>query len=492
MIGRQMLGKIEFKIRNTLFGDVKRLGEEVTVAGRRVMTTLGGKDVVMAGDFKQANPIGDDPMYKLGEYTGKGQNKPKGAERTPDGAWSTKNLCRMGMAVRDQFEDVCVLRQVHRYTETKEGLPQDVQEKYKQDAERFQRVMKGMADCDPALFTKEDHAWLSGFNRSVLQQTEAGRRHLRLFDGGDGGKSAPLLMDGRKDTVSGAIGANKINVMKLERLSASRKVPILPLRAYHDKPREGDGSEVKADQLDADDFRGIVNELLVCEGARVLLTQNLWVEAGLMNGALGHVVGYMWPEGGDPHSKDPTLRSPLCVFVEFDDVKLGEGRSFFPDDPRRRNWVPIFRQKVSSTVQENVYRENYPLQLAWAMTHWKAQGMTLDRVRIHLSERSAAIPGIAFVACTRVRHPWDLVFEEDLPAYEHFMRARRTLFGHVSASSYDARRGRRVRCVATATAMLIGGRSRKRPTHVTCWVFWSPWRAGAGRSWDVTPWLVGG
>jgi hypothetical protein len=40
---------------------------------------LGGKDVVMSGDFKQANPLGDDPMYKLGEYTGKGQNKPKHA-----------------------------------------------------------------------------------------------------------------------------------------------------------------------------------------------------------------------------------------------------------------------------------------------------------------------------------------------------------------------------------------------------------------------------
>ena len=52
--------------------------------------------------------------------------------------------------------------------------------------------------------------------------------------------------------------------------------------------------------------------------------------------------------------------------------------------------------------------------------------MALDRVRVHLSERSAAIPGIAFVACTRVRHPWDLVFEEDLPEYEHFMKARRT------------------------------------------------------------------
>ena len=51
------------------------------------------------------------------------------------------------------------------------------------------------------------------------------------------------------------------------------------------------------------------------------------------------------------------------------------------------------------------------LTLAWALTRWKAQGMTLDRVRVHLSERTAGVAGIGFLACTRVRHPWDLVFE---------------------------------------------------------------------------------
>ena len=66
-----------------------------------------------------------------------------------------------------------------------------------------------------------------------------------------------------------------------------------------------------------------------------------------------------------------------CVFVEFDDVDLskdehGVPRSFFPDDPKRRRWIPIFRQRVSSTVEEKVQRENYPLQLAWAMTFHKA------------------------------------------------------------------------------------------------------------------------
>ena len=117
-----------------------------------------------------------------------------------------------------------------------------------------------------------------------------------------------------------------------------------------------------------------------------------------MNGALGHVVGYMWPDGGDPHSKETSKQAPFCVFVEFDDVSLGKDergieRSLFPGDSLRKNWIPIFPQKVSSTAEEHVQRENFPLQLAWAMTHWKAQGMTLDRVRVHLTERSAAIPG---------------------------------------------------------------------------------------------------
>ena len=108
------------------------------------------------------------------------------------------------------------------------------------------------------------------------------------------------------------------------------------------------------------------------------------------------------------------------------DEETAQPRSFFPGDPLRRNWVTIFRQRVSSTVEEKVWREQYPLTLAWALTHWKAQGMTLDRARVHLSDRTAGVPGIGFVACTRVRHLRHLVFEEDLPAYEHFMKARRT------------------------------------------------------------------
>ena len=56
-----------------------------------------------------------------------------------------------------------------------------------------------------------------------------------------------------------------------------------------------------------------------------------------MNGALGFLRGYMWPQGGNPASRDARRRSPLCLFVEFDSVSLGNDevgrpRSFFPND----------------------------------------------------------------------------------------------------------------------------------------------------------------
>ena len=82
----------------------------------------------------------------------------------------------------------------------------------------------------------------------------------------------------------------------------------------------------------------------LCEGARVLLTDNLWVQAGLVNGALGVVKGFVWPEGGSPGARSKALSAPQYVIVEFDEVNLGldatgQPRSFFPDNPERARWV---------------------------------------------------------------------------------------------------------------------------------------------------------
>ena len=104
----------------------------------------------------------------------------------------------------------------------------------------------------------------------------------------------------------------------------------------------------------------------------------------------------------------------------------GVTRTFFPGEPAKANWVPVFRKQVFSSSDEGVSREQFPIVLAWALAHWKAQGMTLSGARVHLSEKTVGVAGLAFVASTRVRHSWDLLFEDDLPEYEHFMKARGT------------------------------------------------------------------
>ena len=433
MVGRAMAGKIEFKFRDTLRGHATARGTEDRM--------LCGRDAVLSGDARQAPPIGDEPLYREGEYAQRGQNKPPKADRTPSNAWTTAKLVRMGMELRNTFEDVVVLRQVHRYREFDPDLAPEKQKLLKEDAERFLDVTRGMAECT---WTQQDHGWMSKRNRTRLQMSEEGRKELKQFD------DAPLLMDGRVDRVTGEAGANKINMLKLFKMSADKQRPIAVLPAFHDY-QEGHSGDPES--IAADDFRGLENEIMVCQGARVLLTQNLWVEAGLMNGALGTVVGYMWPTGADPHHPtEKSLRAPIIVFVEFDDVNLGGDehgveRTFFPECPERRRWIPIWRQGVACTSEEGMKRHNFPLTLAWALTHWKAQGMTLRRVRVHLSARTAAAAGIGFVACTRVRHPWDLVFEEDLPEYADFMKARKS-------RAFRERKRFDLRCLARASRTL--------------------------------------
>jgi len=313
MIGRTMLGKIEFKLRDTLGVKVGAGGEEMFLAG---------KDVVLSGDPKQAAPLGDEPMWRDGEYTKKGQNKPKDSEGVPPGAKSTKELVRLGMMARNTFHDVVLLRQVHRVRDPGADVPEERLDMYRNDAAEFLRVTQAMADCT---WTQEDRVWLARRNRTVLQMTPEGRAELQKFE------SAPLLMDGRKTRITGETGADHMNLVKLKQLADRTRVPIYTLCARHGVPKEKDCLDVK--KITADDFRGMEAELLMCTGARVLLTQNLWVQAGLMNGALGIVKGFMWPEDADAQSEKIEQRTPLCVFIEFDSVNLispdGQRRFFF-------------------------------------------------------------------------------------------------------------------------------------------------------------------
>ena len=110
----------------------------------------------------------------------------------------------------------------------------------------------------------------------------------------------------------------------------------------------------------------------------------------------------------------------MCFFPELLDSLGVDAKGV----PRACRLVPIFMSRTFAESDSKVSRHQFPLVLAWALTHWKAQGMTLRRARIRMSNRTASQPGIGFVAITRVKHPSHLVFDTDLPPWEHFQEAQ--------------------------------------------------------------------
>ena len=89
--------------------------------------------------------------------------------------------------------------------------------------------------------------------------------------------------------------------------------------------------------------------VLLCRGQRVMLTCNLWVEARMVNGALGFVKDILYP----PISKKPRL--PMFTTIVFDKYV---GVPFDASDP---NIVPI-----TPVIRGN--QKQIPLKMAWAIT----------------------------------------------------------------------------------------------------------------------------
>ena len=171
------------------------------------------------------------------------------------------------------------------------------------------------------------------------------------------------------------------------RLRASGQ-PIATIKAIHTGPNAAKAS--------SDDAGGLEAIICLAHGARVMLTANLWVDMGLVNGAVGTVVAICYSTGGGP----PHL--PVAVMVRFDSYHgptLPDGT--IPITPLRRTW---------SASGTSCSRLQLPLKLAWAVTIHKSQGLTLDKVVVDIGKKEFST-GLTFVACSRVRHLEDLLFD---------------------------------------------------------------------------------
>ncbi|XP_015996556.2 ATP-dependent DNA helicase PIF1 isoform X2 [Rousettus aegyptiacus] len=109
-------------------------------------------------------------------------------------------------------------------------------------------------------------------------------------------------------------------------------------------------------------------------GAQVMLVKNLAVSRGLVNGARGVVVGFETEGRGLPQVRF------LCGVTEV---------------------IRADRWTVQATGGQFLTRQQLPLQLAWAISIHKSQGMSLDCVEMSLGRVFAS--GQAYVALSRAR-----------------------------------------------------------------------------------------
>ena len=168
--------------------------------------------------------------------------------------------------------------------------------------------------------------------------------------------------------------------------------PIATIKAIHTGPN--------ADKASSDDASGLDPVICLAHGARVMLIANLWVNMGLVNGAMGTVQAICYLSGKAP----PDL--PVAVMVHFDTYSgptVPDGT--VPITPIRRSW---------STSGAQCSRLQLPLRLAWAVTIHKSQGLTLDKAVVDIGKKEFS-SGLTFVACSRVRHLSDLLFDPPFP-----------------------------------------------------------------------------
>ena len=127
----------------------------------------------------------------------------------------------------------------------------------------------------------------------------------------------------------------------------------------------------KAGRIDQTQFMKV---LQVKVGARVTLVQNIWTTDGLVNGAVGNIVGVEKKDG-----------NVYCIVVALDDKQAGEKQRLkHPKEAKKyadQNGTPIFKCQVEYQTRTKRGKSNatkakvvqFPMRLAWGSTAHRIQ-----------------------------------------------------------------------------------------------------------------------
>lgn len=136
-------------------------------------------------------------------------------------------------------------------------------------------------------------------------------------------------------------------------------------------------------------------EINIAVGALVMLTTNIDVSDGLVNGVTGKVTGII--HGNQPNGQ------PEAVGILFDNATVGAKYKRKYPPPANIDKASIIlkpHKEIFKAKTQYITRHQYPIKLAWAFTIHKVQGMTLEKATISLDGIFQA--GMAYVALSRV------------------------------------------------------------------------------------------
>ena len=122
-------------------------------------------------------------------------------------------------------------------------------------------------------------------------------------------------------------------------------------------------------------------------GCRIVLRRNLHIREGWVNGAMCEVLAL----------------TPNCILVS----KIGSSNEKYP--------IPRTKQRIEiKGASYSILRSQFPVQLAYAVTVHRVQGLTVDKAIVTLNHNFFA-SGQAYVALSRVRTLDDLILWDYTP-----------------------------------------------------------------------------
>ena len=360
MVGCEMFAKINDRLIQAKLDDNNRISKAQKYQSQ-LRPAFGGIGMVLCGDFGQLVPIMQHSLMN------------SIPESIHDASSERKRFSNKGKTLIDQFKISIILTKQHRQNE---GIYTELCLKFRDGS-----------------FLPKDYDILLKRDFNVLPLEE--QIHLEMY-------GTKLVTTNKQ--------AGKCNAEKLISLAKESNNKILRI---HARETGNKGKPLTS----AENFSGLKSTIHITIGARVMVTSNIWVEAGLINGAQGTVKDIVFDT---QDNEDPF---PEYVMVSLDQYN---GPSLFDDD-NKSNWVPFFPMTRQHQFRRSIERTQIPLRLSSAMTGHKVQGLSLYNGVIvdYPPPQSTFDPmdtwGLNYCILTRVPDIKKIAFNK-LPDYRRHMK----------------------------------------------------------------------